>query len=791
MQKKQIMPSPDGFATFGDLLHYLRERVHLTQRELAALVGYHHSYVGYLEKNLRKVDKATLLGRFVPALGLDDKPEWVDRLIELVENKKDAPLFSSKAELSVSGENVTGLPSSLTSMIGREYESARLHKLILDPDIRLITVVGPPGVGKTCLALNIARKVFSAFSQGVVFVDLTPIHNPDMLLSALALALGIPESSKTSIEDGIKTNLAQKKLLIVFDNFEQIVDAAPQLLPLFSAPNIKILVTSREILRLRGEQEFHLMPLSIPVGNSLGQYQNFPSVDLFVERARSVIPEFKLDEKNASHVAEICRRLDGLPLAIELAAARIRTMSLASMLEQFDRRFDWLTQGARDLPAWRQTLQGAIEWSYNLLSEKERSLFCRLSIFTGGWTLEAAEEVCSDDETCPRSEIINLLIQLAEKSLVTPDIEGRRYTLLETLREFASEKLTERHELEQLRKRHFEYYLRFSQNAKPHLMQGADQLLWLNLTEREYNNLRTALAWAVEDPARSESAMQFGLAIHIFWLTRSYINEARHWIHKILALDSSPSKSRANLLRFASDYAGSQGDYAIARSLEEEAMQISKTLGDEVGIYFSMDGMAMLAGMMGDYATTAALLEQVLAYRRRMGDKMLLTGTLNNLAIATRRLGDLERAKLLYAEVIKIAKDSENMKSQAHALHGLAEIYMDIKEYENALHLQRECISIRRQLGDIKGLAFSLNSIAISTECLGNMILAVQLESAAAKLRQELGIIIALATRVENENFISQLRIKLGDANFERAWADGQTMSLDQALTLSMRDAGV
>ncbi|MBK7453812.1 MAG: hypothetical protein IPJ46_08885 [Anaerolineales bacterium] len=256
------------------------------------------------------------------------------------------------------------------------------------------------------------------------------------------------------------------------------------------------------------------------------------------------MPEFKLDEKNASHVAEICRRLDGLPLAIELAAARIRTMSLAAMLEHFNRRFDWLTQGARDQPAWRQTLQGAIEWSYNLLSEKERALFCRLSIFTGGWTLEAAEEVCSDDETCPRSEIINLLIQLTEKSLVTPDIEGKRYTLLETLREFASEKLTERHELEQLRKRHFEYYLKFSQNAKPHLIQGADQLLWLNLTEREYNNLRTALAWAVEDPTRTEIAIQFGLAIHIFWLTRSYINEARDWIYKMLALDSSPSKGR-------------------------------------------------------------------------------------------------------------------------------------------------------------------------------------------------------------------------------------------------------
>ena len=775
MPKSQVALNPESFTSFGELLRYLRERAHLSQRELAVLVGYHHSYVSYIEKNTRVPDEASLLGRFIPALGLENEPTWVRRLLKLAAGKPS--ISTREVEQNISEENFYKLPTSLTSMLGREREVALLTEILQRDEVRLVTIVGPPGVGKTCLALHIAEQALKTFTNGVVFVNLTPITQAELILTAIAAALDIQELAKVSIAEKLKTALRKKNLLIVIDNFEQVVDAAPQLIPLLGdAPGVKILATSREALRVRGEQEFPLTPLL-----------DSPAVQLFIERARAVKPDFQLDEKTASHAAEICRRLDGLPLAIELAAARIQTLNLPVMLEQLDNRFEWLTRGGRDLPVWRQTLWGAIEWSYNLLSGQERALLNRLSVFAGGWTIEAAKVICSDDVLCAPSDIFNLLMQLVDKSLAVTD--GERYHFLETLREFAQEKLKESNELERLNQSHCDYFLKFAQTVRSHLSQGGDQVRSLSQMELEHDNLRAALTWAIATPARAAIAMELGLAIERFWSTRGHLTEARRWLDKILSLDPAPTPVRADLLRHASDFASAQGEYNRAQAFEEEGLAISQMLEDNAGVYYSMDGLAMLAGMQGDYARAAELLEKALGYWRQTNDTPRLTTTLNNLAIATRRLGNVERAQQLYTESITVSKKVGNLKSLAHALNGLAEVHADLKKYDDAISLHRESLFIRHQLGDLRGMGVSFNSIAMSTERLGNSLLAVKLEGAAAKIRLELGVTISPATRAENEDFIKRLRAKLGDAAFENAWLDGQTMPLDQAVALAMESA--
>jgi predicted ATPase/DNA-binding XRE family transcriptional regulator len=782
MSERKSSFAPQQFSTLGELLRYLRERAHLTQRELAAQIGYHHTYISYVEKNQRVPAKSALLGRFVPVFGLEEEPQIVELLLQLEKaaNKKSLLPESQVINQPAPKGNRTPPSHNLTPILGREGEIRKLGELLRNPLHRLITVIGPPGVGKTRLVQHCANLFQGLFLDGVLFIDLTPITRPELILPAISTAIGL---KKYSLEDLIAA-LQHKNTLFILDNFEQVVAAAPDLIPLLAQANdIKIMTTSREALRIRGEQVFPLEPFTVEKIPSMDS----PAVKLFIERAQAAEAHFQIQGSDASLITEICRRLDGLPLAIELAAARTPMMSLPAMLDQLDHhRFEWLTNGARDLPSWKQTLWGTIEWGYNLLDDKEKILLNRLSVFAGGWTQKAARAICSDDQDCKPEEIYDLLGRLASKSMIVSKPEIQRFDVLESIHEFANAKLKESGGEESIREAHYKYFLEFSREGHPRIHTEADQLTWLQRVEHDINNIRAALAWAIQQEEQPNLAMELGYLMQVYWVSKSHFIEAQRSLQQILALDPTPSFLRASLLRAASDFINDLGDYAKAQQFEEEAMKISESLGDVDGIYLSMEGIAVMAGRQGNYAKTAELLEQVLEYRREIQDKIKISSVLNNLAIASKRLGNLNRAKELFTEKIALAKEVGDQQSLGHALNGISEVLMELQEYDSSLKFQKESIYIRDKIGDRKGLSNSLHALALTLYCMKSFEQATLFKSAYTKIREELGIVLPPTRHVEDEEFNANLLAELGRENFDAIWSKGQALSQNEIVKLAL-----
>ncbi|MCA1628356.1 MAG: tetratricopeptide repeat protein, partial [Acidobacteria bacterium] len=598
--------------------------------------------------------------------------------------------------------------------------------------VRLLTMTGVGGTGKTRLAQAVARRMLRDFSDGVFFVELAAINDPQLVASTIAQPLGVREAGGKPLVDVLKDYLRGKRMLLVVDNFEQVLAAAPLVAELLAAsPHTKILITSRALLHLSVEREFIVPPLAAPSqdlfgtdppatagGSDLsGDWQKYEAVRLFVERARSVKPSFALTDENARSVAQICARLDGLPLAIELAAARVKILSPPAILSKLENRLKLLTGGARDLPARQQTMRGAVEWSYDLLTDDEKRLFRRLAVFAGGFTLEAAEEMSvppavaggfssaiDPPATAGGTDLLtlDLITSLIDKSLLVSKEQANgeyRFRMLEVVREYALESLAAMGEVEAMRRRHAAYFLALGEAAEPHL-QAAQSAEWLNRLEEEHDNLRAALQWSLENDTKT--AARLAAAIWTLWNLHTHLTEGRRWLKAALESGSldAPAAVRFKLLDGLGRLARHQGDYATARKAHEEGLAVGRAAGDKRQIALSSRGLGAVAYRQSDFTAAREFFQEGLVISRELNDKSEIAYALNFLGDLAWAEGDDARARLLLEESLAIFRQLGNKETVSANLNSLGAVAHREGDYKAARSHFAEALATARELGD-------------------------------------------------------------------------------------------
>ena len=712
-----------------------------------------------------------------------------------------------------------------TSFIGHEKETAEIARLLTGAG-RLLTLTGPAGVGKTRLALEAAAGMGGQFAHGVMCVSLAPLRDPSLVVAALAAALGVPERQGRSRLDSLKEALRDRSQLLVLDNFEQVLPAAPVLVELVIAcPGLRLLVTSRAALRVSGEQEFVVSPLRLPgpgaAMHNPAELGRVEAVQLFVDRARAVRSDFALSEQTAGAVADICERLDGLPLAIELAAAWARVLEPPELRARLQHRLPLLMAGARDLPPRQQTLRAAIGWSYELLDADERRLFRQLAVFAGGCTLEAAEAVCGAEST------LLVLARLVEQSLLRHEPTGDepRFGMLETTREYALEQLETNGEADVLRRRHASYYLRLAEIARPELS-GPSQAEWLERLEREHANFRAALQAAL-DRGDVDTALRLAAALNGFWEARGHLAEGRRWLDAALARgESQPPASRAAALHGAAVLALRQGDHSSAAGLLQEALALWRGLGDQAGTAASLNTLANAVMNLGDYGRARALFQESLSIQRELNDRRGVATALHNLGTLAATEGDHQAARPLLEEGLALRREMGDLTGIALALDNLGVVLRVLGDYAQADALLEEGLELRRHLGHKWGISSSLANLAQSALDQGDAARAATLtreslrlaweigdhvwipncleEIAGALVQEEqvleaarlLGAAEALRERVgcqpapyeipRLEGFTAGVRARLEPAALATQWTAGRAMSLEQAVQAAL-----
>ncbi len=777
----------DGASPFGAKLKELREAAGLTQEGLARRAGLTAKAISALERGERKRPYSHTVKALADALDLSDV-ECASLLASV--SGRAATAATAAVETKTVLDRV--LPTPPTPLVGREREVEEVSGLLGRQTVRLLTLTGPGGVGKTRLALEAAGGASGLFPDGAVFVALAPLKDTALVVPTVARALGLRDVAGLSAREALEAHLRAKRALLVLDNFEHVLEAAPEVAGLIEAcTELSILATSRAPLRLRAEQEYPVPPLAVPDPGRTPDLQGAgeaPAVELFVERARAASPRFELTGRNAASVAAICWRLDGLPLALELVAARVRVMGPSALLGRLDRALE--AGGARDLPERQRTMRATLDWSYELLHEPERELFGRLSVFFGGFTLEAAEALEAREQAGDEGNVLVLLENLVEQSLVLARPDEERYGMLEPVRQYAKDKLENSGAAGEVRGRHAEYYLRLAEEAGPKL-RGHEQAVWLPRLETELGNLRAALSWSVEQGEGTRIA-RTAWASWTYWGLSGRMSEGRRWMEQALASEPRmPDTSRARLLHIAATLGAALGDFGSARPASEESMELFRRLGDEGGVQLATGTAGLITAGQGRPEEGLSMMVESAERRLEAEDKWMSSIWFGFSATVALGLGDGARARSLAERSLSLGREVGAREAGSLALRTLATIARSEGDLGLAAALFGEGLRLNYEIGERTNIAYYLEGLAEVGAAEGRLERAARLWGAARTLLDTVEVVAYphAADRAFYERLIAA-RERLDAQAWEEARTEGKTMTTEEAVQYALTKDG-